>query len=201
LSDVGRRAGIGCRERSRQAIALNRDNYLVVSVVVSVVFLLVVPPPSGVAGVVVVFLSIVVVVSPVVLPSLVCDVFVSVLFSVVPFWLSQPMVNTPSTAIRTDAKNRFIFKPFPKEIGVASSPEGTIPAVRGFPFGCKRANTSRKKKADVAEHPEVFDHVGLPVNEPPGQSRIALHLVIRQIRGRVRYQFRRDSPSTIIVGR
>ena len=24
------------------------------------------------------------------------------------------------------------------------------------------------KKADVAEHPEVFDHVGLLVNEPPG---------------------------------
>jgi hypothetical protein len=24
------------------------------------------------------------------------------------------------------------------------------------------------KKADVVEHPEVFDHVGLLVNEPPG---------------------------------
>ena len=28
----------------------------------------------------------------------------------------------------------------------------------------------RNKKADVAEHPEVFDHVGLLVNEPPGQA-------------------------------
>jgi hypothetical protein len=24
------------------------------------------------------------------------------------------------------------------------------------------------KKADVAEHPKVFDHVGLLINEPPG---------------------------------
>ena len=27
-----------------------------------------------------------------------------------------------------------------------------------------------KQKADVAEHPEVFDHVGLLVNEPPGMA-------------------------------
>jgi hypothetical protein len=26
------------------------------------------------------------------------------------------------------------------------------------------------KKADVAEHPEVFDHVGLLVNEPLGTA-------------------------------
>jgi hypothetical protein len=40
------------------------------------------------------------------------------------------------------------------------------------------------KKADVAEHPEVFDHVGLLTNEPLGsvysKRRGALHLVIRQ---------------------
>jgi hypothetical protein len=29
-------------------------------------------------------------------------------------------------------------------------------------------NHSSKKKADVAEHPQVFGHVGLLVNEPPG---------------------------------
>ena len=28
----------------------------------------------------------------------------------------------------------------------------------------------QKKKADVSEHPEVFDHVGLLVNEPPGTA-------------------------------
>jgi hypothetical protein len=27
--------------------------------------------------------------------------------------------------------------------------------------------TTRTKKADVAEHPKVFDHVGLLSNEPP----------------------------------
>jgi hypothetical protein len=26
------------------------------------------------------------------------------------------------------------------------------------------------QKADVAEHPEAFDHVGLLVNEPPGTA-------------------------------
>jgi hypothetical protein len=28
----------------------------------------------------------------------------------------------------------------------------------------------RTKKADVAEHPQVFDHVGLLTNEPPGMA-------------------------------
>jgi hypothetical protein len=26
------------------------------------------------------------------------------------------------------------------------------------------------KKADVAEHPKVFDHVGLLLNKPPGKT-------------------------------
>jgi hypothetical protein len=29
---------------------------------------------------------------------------------------------------------------------------------------------TENKKADVAEHPKVFDHVGLLVNEPPGTA-------------------------------
>ena len=33
-----------------------------------------------------------------------------------------------------------------------------------------RRQSTRTKKADVAEHPEVFDHVGLLVNEPPGTA-------------------------------
>jgi hypothetical protein len=28
----------------------------------------------------------------------------------------------------------------------------------------------RAKKADVFKHPQVFDHVGLLVNKPPGES-------------------------------
>jgi hypothetical protein len=36
---------------------------------------------------------------------------------------------------------------------------------------CDRAEANEcQKKADVAEHPEVFDHVGLLVNEPPGMA-------------------------------
>ena len=62
---------------------------------------------------VVVFVSFVVV-SVTVLPSLLCVVVVTVLFSVVPFWLSQPMVNTPSAEIRTNARKRFISMSFQK---------------------------------------------------------------------------------------
>lgn len=38
----------------------------------------------------------------------------------------------------------------------------------------------KQKKADAAEHPEVFDHVGLLFNEPSGRNRIAPHLIIRR---------------------
>jgi hypothetical protein len=40
----------------------------------------------------------------------------------------------------------------------------------------------KRKKTDVVKHPEVFDHVGLLVNKPPGTSRVALHLVFRRLR-------------------
>ena len=69
-----------------------------------------------------------VVVSLAVLPSLLCVVVVTVLFSVVPFWLSQPMVNTPSAEITTNARKRFISMFFQKVVVVAPSPAGTIPA-------------------------------------------------------------------------
>lgn len=40
----------------------------------------------------------------------------------------------------------------------------------GFVAGERRPSlvASGKKKADVVEHPEVFDHVGLLVDGPPG---------------------------------
>ena len=31
---------------------------------------------------------------------------------------------------------------------------------------------AKPKKKDVAEHPEVSNHVGLLVNEPPGQAEL-----------------------------
>jgi hypothetical protein len=40
------------------------------------------------------------------------------------------------------------------------------------------------KKADVAEHPEEFRHVGLLVNESPGDGRVTLYLVVRQLGSR-----------------
>ena len=38
------------------------------------------------------------------------------------------------------------------------------------------------KKADVAEHPEVFHHVGLQSDAPPERLRAVLHHVIRKRR-------------------
>jgi hypothetical protein len=34
----------------------------------------------------------------------------------------------------------------------------------------RTSRATNQKKADVAEHPEVFHHVGLLVNEPPGTA-------------------------------
>jgi len=31
---------------------------------------------------------------------------------------------------------------------------------------------AKNKKADVAEHPKVFGHVGLLFNKPPGKSEL-----------------------------
>jgi hypothetical protein len=39
---------------------------------------------------------------------------------------------------------------------------------------------TENKKADVAEHPKAFDHVGLLFDEPPRQAGAVLHLVIRR---------------------
>jgi hypothetical protein len=38
--------------------------------------------------------------------------------------------------------------------------------------GCDYLLSPRTKKADVAEHPEVFDHVGLLTNEPLGTAEL-----------------------------
>jgi len=36
------------------------------------------------------------------------------------------------------------------------------------------ARAVENKKADVVEHPEVFDHVGLLVTEPPGKAGLPI---------------------------
>jgi hypothetical protein len=43
----------------------------------------------------------------------------------------------------------------------------SIGFVRG---GCGRPAPPQAKKADVVEHPEVFDHVGLLANRSPGTA-------------------------------
>jgi hypothetical protein len=39
-----------------------------------------------------------------------------------------------------------------------------------FMADCDREHTTETKKTDVAEHPAVFDHVGLLVNRPTGTA-------------------------------
>jgi len=41
--------------------------------------------------------------------------------------------------------------------------------MRPSPF---RQYLAKNKKADVAEHPEAFDHVGLLFNRPPGRAEL-----------------------------
>jgi hypothetical protein len=43
------------------------------------------------------------------------------------------------------------------------------PVVRAVGW-LRRPGDAETKKADVVENPEVFDHVGLLVNEPPGPA-------------------------------
>jgi hypothetical protein len=39
--------------------------------------------------------------------------------------------------------------------------------------GYERLFSPRTKKADVAEHPKEFDHVGLLFNKPPSQAELS----------------------------
>jgi hypothetical protein len=56
--------------------------------------------------------------------------------------------------------------------------------------------STENKKTDVAEHPQVFGHVGLLVNRLPG--RVALHLVIRRRLERRRVHFASADTSIIL---
>jgi hypothetical protein len=48
-----------------------------------------------------------------------------------------------------------------------------IPYLSG---GCDAPEQPQKEKADVVDHPQGFDHIGLLVNEPPGQAGLPLVL-------------------------
>jgi len=50
--------------------------------------------------------------------------------------------------------------------------------VMGWSLRWRPSNTT-KEKADVAEHPRAFDHVGLLINGIPSTGWAALYLVIR----------------------
>jgi hypothetical protein len=50
----------------------------------------------------------------------------------------------------------------------------------GFISVCYRRPLATAQKNDVAEYPEVFDHVGLLINEFP-LKRVAHQLVVRRL--------------------
>jgi len=59
----------------------------------------------------------------------------------------------------------FVNRPFGGHgLGVCLPGDGSLGGTPRFPAPLQT------KKADVTEHPEVFDHVGLLVNEPPGTA-------------------------------
>jgi hypothetical protein len=43
-------------------------------------------------------------------------------------------------------------------------------STKSVPSGCDCLVPPPQKKADVVEHPEVFDHIGLLFDEPPGTA-------------------------------
>ena len=66
------------------------------------------------------------------------------------------------------SKTKTISKIIPRLIDYPFRWSLTTSQVAAVPFESPRQ--CEIKKADVAEHPEVFGHVGLLVNEPPGQA-------------------------------
>ena len=42
----------------------------------------------------------------------------------------------------------------------------------GHPRALRLSHNTENKKADVAEHPKVFDHIGLLFIEPPGTAEL-----------------------------
>ncbi len=65
-----------------------------------------------------------------------------------------------------------------------------------------RASSGETKKADVAEHPQAFDHVGLRVNEPPDQpgcSSSSLPTTWIQVHCQSRVPVRTNSTTHVIV--
>ena len=58
----------------------------------------------------------------------------------------------------------------PQSCGLVSRGRTLCRDRKGLQSGKHSRLPTTTKKADVAEHPKVFDHVGLLVNEPPGTA-------------------------------
>jgi len=98
-----------------------------------------------------------------------------------------PHVGKPPTrsTIRTMRRSSPITLPLRQSRswleGRGRLPQGSKPAARfmygGQAFSPEGSGAGEKKKTDVAEHRQVFDHVGLLVNRPPGPRRTELPFI------------------------
>ena len=85
----------------------------------------------------------------------------------------------PQAAAGTVAPAPVVTPPWkaPKSIRTKTTSK-IVPRLIDYPFRWSETSlpatalctSTSKKKADVVEHPEVFGHAGLLVNEPPGQT-------------------------------
>src|SRR4051794_5925676 len=72
----------------------------------------------------------------------------------------------------------------PSRLSIIRGIDPTVCAIRSFIRFLLHVPGYGTKKADVAERPWAFHHVGILFNGPPGKNRAALHLVIRYQPGR-----------------
>jgi len=72
--------------------------------------------------------------------------------------------------VEAAAVNRAAGAGSSSQLGRSGAQSGSV-SIRCHPDDPDRpASPNRNKKAGVVEHPRAFDHVGLLVNEPPGQA-------------------------------
>jgi hypothetical protein len=82
------------------------------------------------------------------------------------------MGTTPAPDIRTRAGPRGC-RLLEVALGLVvhdKSPFLRLASVR--PWSLRLSRSAGNKKADVAEHPQAFDHVGLLFNKPPGSAEV-----------------------------
>jgi hypothetical protein len=94
--------------------------------------------------------------------------------------LTPNTINTiPPTRSASETKNILPIVLLPKKSKTVSSLAGFFHGSLGLVDDLRNrdlrfADDTKTKKADVPEHPKVFQHVGLLINQPPGMAGLPL---------------------------